>query len=129
MIAASPIPGVGAYEKSAEDYSRAIALDGKDPRCYNNRGNARFGDAIADYARALELDPNHATAFLGRGYAFQALGRDDQALADLIAAKQHGFADLDLYRNRGWLYEQRGDLDRACPTIRKASSSLHKTLG
>jgi tetratricopeptide (TPR) repeat protein len=79
------------YEEAASDLGRVIELypeiyDGY--RVYTERGDAyrmlgRPYDAIADYASALSIRPNHAPALFGRGLAFAAIGRDRDALADL----------------------------------------------
>src|SRR5439155_26586183 len=54
---------------------------------YNKRGLAKEakGDhdgAIADYNRAIELNPKHASAYNNRGIAKQAKGDLDGAIAD-----------------------------------------------
>jgi len=58
---------------------------------YNNRGLAKVRDwdldgAIADYSRALELDPNFAAAYRRRGIAKQAKSDFDGAIADFDRA-------------------------------------------
>ncbi|NLG29169.1 MAG: tetratricopeptide repeat protein, partial [Chloroflexi bacterium] len=52
---------VGDHQKAVEDYTRCIALGGKEVLVYNNRGNAltalgRMAEAERDYARAKELE-------------------------------------------------------------------------
>src|SRR5262245_21320141 len=52
------------------------------------RGNARiqsgeYALAIEDFNKALELDPNSADAYHGRGLAHLHLGEQDRAIADL----------------------------------------------
>ena len=54
---------------------------------YNSRGLAKEtkGDhdgAIADYNRAIELDPKQPRAYMNRGFAKQANGDVDGAIAD-----------------------------------------------
>src|SRR2546423_1794714 len=61
------------------------------PHDYNNRGDARFakGDhdgAIADYTKAIEIDPRVAGPYAGRGLARQAKGDLDGAIADYTKA-------------------------------------------
>jgi tetratricopeptide (TPR) repeat protein len=60
---------------------------------YNNRGLAREakGDhdgAIADYSRAIELDPKQPRVYINRGFAKQAKGDVDGAIADYNRASE-----------------------------------------
>ena len=41
-----------------------------------------YDRAIADYNKALELDPKDATAYNNRGYAYRQKGDYDKAIAD-----------------------------------------------
>ncbi len=79
---------MGEFERAAEDYQRAEAIDATVPEISLNRGNllfstARYADAVTAYGRALELgmsDPQ--IGYLNRGFAHERLGQFDQALAD-----------------------------------------------
>ena len=42
--------------------------------------------ALADFNRAIEVNPRHASAYLGRANLLRAQGQLDQALADLDQA-------------------------------------------
>ncbi len=44
--------------------------------------------SIADYSRAIELDPSNAKAYINRSGVFWSLGREDEAEKDLIKARQ-----------------------------------------
>jgi Flp pilus assembly protein TadD len=46
-----------------------------------------FGRAVNDFTTAITLDPNYASAFLGRGLAKQKMGDVTGAEADFEAAK------------------------------------------
>ena len=46
----------------------------------------RYGEALADYSRAIELDPRNAWAIASRGETYGRMGRYDEALADLTRA-------------------------------------------
>ena len=42
----------------------------------------RYEEALAAYARSLELDPDHPGTLANRGNTFEEMGRDKEALAD-----------------------------------------------
>ncbi len=42
----------------------------------------QYEEAIADYARAIELDPNLAQPFYNRGLCYKAQGKKTQAIVD-----------------------------------------------
>ncbi len=71
--------------------SKVTLAPREDASAYNNRGNAKKdkGDldgAIADYNRAIELDPKYASAYYARGTAKDAKGDPDGATADFNRA-------------------------------------------
>ena len=47
-----------------------------------------FRRAIDEYTEALRLDSKHLTAYLYRARAYEQLGEDDKAEADLAAARK-----------------------------------------
>jgi tetratricopeptide (TPR) repeat protein len=58
---------------------------------YNIRGIAygkkgEYDNAIADYTRAIEIDPNDAWAYCNRGGAYDEKGDYDKAIADYTQA-------------------------------------------
>ena len=58
---------------------------------YLHRGDAYFekeeyDKAIAEFSRAIELDPNYAGAYLSRGVAYGRKGEYDKAGADSTKA-------------------------------------------
>jgi tetratricopeptide (TPR) repeat protein len=97
------------------------------PELTNNRGIAKSQlieeqdqDEIADYDRAISLDPNLTEAYYNRGVAKSELGDMIGAIADYDRAIGLNPADADAYCNRGVLYEALGkipaaisDLDRS----------------
>lgn len=55
---------------------------------YNNRGNTylvmgKLDKALADFNRALELNPKHANAFYNRSIVYERQGKRDLAIADV----------------------------------------------
>jgi tetratricopeptide (TPR) repeat protein len=58
---------LGRLDEAERDYSSAIAIDGKYAAAYTNRGNVRLllndtAGALADYRRAIRLDPKDTVA-------------------------------------------------------------------
>ena len=45
-----------------------------------------MGRAIADYSRAVELDPQHAAAYTTRAIAYDLKGEKEKAVADFKQA-------------------------------------------
>ena len=87
-------------------------------RDYCNRGVARQkkGDldgALADFGRAIELNPQDATAYNNHGLAQMAKGDLDGALADYDRALQISPRNFQIRTNRGIVRQRTGDLDGA----------------
>ena len=70
---------------------------------YYNRGNAygKKGDVdlvIADYTKAIELDPNYAEAHYNRSMCWLHLQNWQEAKSDLIVAKSKGMDIIAAFR-------------------------------
>ncbi|WP_167375055.1 tetratricopeptide repeat protein [Prosthecochloris sp. GSB1] len=90
-------------------YSQAITLLEDIPsekehlaRAYNNRGicEEKRGDpdaAIADYSRAVSLDPGLELAYGNRAWLYDKLGRKEEALADYRKAAELGYRPAILW--------------------------------
>src|SRR6266496_4192063 len=98
---------------------------------YNNRGLAREakGDldgAIADFNRAIELDPKLAISYHNRGLAQKAKG----AIPDFNRAIELNpkFA-AGAYSNRGLAKQAKGDLDGAIADFNRAIELNPKDAG
>jgi tetratricopeptide (TPR) repeat protein len=110
----TPTPPLAPYNAAI-----ATAEAGSDAKvqaaAYYERGNVQLdaganAEAIADYDKAIALDPRDARMFNNRALAYGALGQLDQALADYAAAITLDPAYVRAYENRLRLLEQRGDL-------------------
>jgi tetratricopeptide (TPR) repeat protein len=79
----------------------------------------RKGDydrAIADFNKAIELDPKDAIAYGGRGFAYSSKADYDRAIADLTKAIELDPKNARIYYyNRGKAYERKGGYDGAKP--------------
>jgi len=92
---------------------------------YDNRGNAKknkgdFDGAIADYNRAIELNPQDAGAYNNRGIAKKNKGDLDGAIADFNRAIELNPRLSEAYNNRGNAKKNKGDLDGAIADYNRA---------
>jgi len=100
-----------------------------DAEGFHNRGNrhGRNGSyelAIADYNKAIELDPNLADAYYDRGISFYEVERFDDSITDLTRAinlnpdADHSYAQ----RSLAYIFTDRIELAQAdedtCEEIR-----------
>jgi len=79
------------YQKWTEFFSDFIAQNPNQAVAYHLRGQSHWyggslSDAVADYSRALELNPKDVSAFLGRGQVFMERRDFNRAIEDLDAA-------------------------------------------
>jgi tetratricopeptide (TPR) repeat protein len=92
---------------------------------YNNRGVAyynqgKFDLAIADYNKAIELNPKGAEAYNNRGNAYSKQGNLQQAIADYNKAIELNPKGAEVYNNRGIVYYNQGKFDLAIADYNKA---------
>ncbi len=82
---------------------------------------SNHAEAVADYGRAIELEPGFAAAYYNRGVTQAARGKLSAALDDYGAAIRFDYPAL--YKplfNRGEIYESRGDFERAVADFKSA---------
>ncbi len=73
---------------------------------YNDRGFAfyekgQYDQAIADYDKAIEINPKLAMAYNNRGLVFDGTGQFDRAIADYNKAIEINPEFSIAYNNRG----------------------------
>jgi tetratricopeptide (TPR) repeat protein len=105
----------GHFREAAADYGIVIAKR-PTPELYTSRGYARIraGDrpgALADFERAITLDPKHEQALVNRSLLYKLERRFKESLADLdhlvkIAPKQSKY-----YCTRGMVRHALGDIE------------------
>lgn len=72
--------------------------------------------AIAQYTKAIALDPGYAKAYNGRGNVYYELGRYEDELADYLKASELSPADPDHAYNLGTAYDNVGRYEDAIRT-------------
>jgi tetratricopeptide (TPR) repeat protein len=75
---------------------------------------------ISDYTKALESDPNNATAYLGRGIAHLKAFNFDVAIADFTKAIELEPNDASAYTNRGSAHYEKAEFAHAIADLNKA---------
>ncbi len=85
---------------------------------YNNRGTTYFNmedyqAALADYTRAIELNPQFAAAYWNRGISYYDLEDYQAALADFTRAIELNPEDAAAYYNRANIYDDLEDYHAA----------------
>ncbi len=123
----------GKYELALADYDEYIKLKPLEARGYNDRGVALtefaraeqateksadagnkkampiFLRAVADFAKAIELDPKYALAYVNRGVCNWQLLKVDEALADYGKAIEIDPNTWKAYRSRAVIYKALGE--------------------
>jgi len=82
--------------------------------------NDRYDHAIADYTKAISLDPNNAVFLNSRAFCYFYLGRYNEALADVNKAIGIDPQDAYYYNTRGTIYRAQGQYDNAIADYTKA---------
>jgi tetratricopeptide (TPR) repeat protein len=85
------LAGTQQFDELLLECDGTIALAAPDAWLLYERGVAleeigRYPDAIASFARAIELDPAHFKAFQHRGWVRQLIGQHAEAIADFTEA-------------------------------------------
>jgi tetratricopeptide (TPR) repeat protein len=100
-----------------------------DAEWYTDRGEAyawqgEHAHAIADYTKAIRLDPTLTLAFNNRGNAYFKLGEDDKAIADYTRAIDLDRTFAKAYSNRGAAYYGKGECDEAIADYTEARLTI-----
>jgi len=85
---------------------------------YLNRGveyyqNGELDRAIADFDKAISIDPDFAEAYNDRGLCYTTKGDRDQAISDFDRSIQLKPDFTEAYSNRGTVYKSKNEFDRA----------------
>ncbi|MGB8412533.1 MAG: hypothetical protein WCE23_06880 [Candidatus Binatus sp.] len=110
------------------EFSAVLATEPNDARAISGKADAlvcleKYDVAIADYSRAIELDPKWFD-YLGRGVAYKAQGDQSQALRNFDEGIAINPTVPALYIYKGAVLNARGDASGAQADFEKVSSLI-----
>ncbi len=128
------------WEDSETLWLSVLKNDPGIPVVHNNLGNVylkkgRMDAAIAEYKKAISLNPNDASLYNNLGAAYLKKGRLDAAIAEYQKAISLNSDDALAYINLGNAYSKKGRLDAAIAEYQRAISRnpddalAHNNLG
>jgi tetratricopeptide (TPR) repeat protein len=131
-------PPAGGYRlrRALDELSlRAVATDRTDPRVWYLRSyaqhyNGRWEESLESAAELQRIEPYHITAFVQRANALIALGRSDEALAQVdqgLALDPSGRAGANLMRKKCQALSYLGKYEQAIAACEKAAT-LHEMM-
>lgn len=85
--------------------------------------------AIADFTKAIELDPNGLIAYYNRGVAYLDMGSYDLAIADFTEVIELDPKDATIYNDRGMIYLLKGQYKQTIADLTKAMELDPKNAG
>ncbi|MEP6616487.1 MAG: tetratricopeptide repeat protein [Ginsengibacter sp.] len=92
---------------------------------YYNNGNTKkksndFKGAIADYSKAIEINPKYSQAYNNRGSAYGSLSDFKTALSDFNNAVKFDSLNVDAFFNRGLVKAKLNDVRGALKDFNRA---------
>jgi superkiller protein 3 len=116
------------WRDSESLWSRVVVLypfPASDPLVHYNLGNAymqngKYDQAIFEFNRALQLQPNHGRAYNNLGRIFIIQGRLTEAIAAFQQAVAVNPGNAKAYNNLGSAYLMQGDVENAIGAIQRS---------
>ncbi|MBR4905216.1 MAG: tetratricopeptide repeat protein [Selenomonadaceae bacterium] len=116
----------GEFIEALDILNKAAELYLDNQFIFVNRGNIYndhlrdYEAAIADYNKALEINPKFSWAYHNRALAYGRLKRWDEAIADYGRALEIDKNYVSAYNGRAWSYCQMGKFEEALVDANKA---------
>ncbi len=93
------------FDEAEETLTKAIKYDKGNYEAYYYRGCARinakkYGEAIADLKKAVELKPDYADAYFNLGRTYYMMHDEDMACENYKLAARYGRPNLEDYLKR-----------------------------
>ena len=104
------------YAETAEEYWNSGNT------CYK-QGN--LSQAISDFTKVIEINPNYAEAYNNRGLAYYIQGNLPQAILDFTKAIEINPNFAGAYNNRGVAYYATKEYDKAWKDVHKTEGLGH----
>jgi protein O-mannosyl-transferase len=116
------------YDSALKVYNDLIALVPDEKKAYYQRGLVEEYEnppqpelALADYSKAIDMDPGYVEAYLSRGSIYvDQLGKYDLGIADFSKALEMNPANMDAVVNIGVAYYKEGNFDEALNNYNQA---------
>ena len=97
----------------AEDQKPILDADSYISMGIDNVVKGQYKQALSDFNKALEINPNYAGAYYNRGLVNVILEQKEQAISDFSKAIEINPNDAEAYYNRGNVFGDMGNLDKA----------------
>ena len=114
-----------AYPRAKENAIKALALDQSLAEAHASLGYVKFyfdrdhAGSVAEFRRAIELNPSYATAHHWLALTFSALGRHNEALTEIKLAQQLAPSSAIITTAVGMLYYYARQYDQSLEHGRK----------
>ena len=116
------------YQKAIKDLTQALRLTEDEYSAitvYLIRGSVywasgEYENAMDDFTKTIDLNPNGAEYYFNRGWHYDALGQHQLAIQDFDEAIRLNPDFAHAYNCRGGCYESLNDYEQMCRDFRKA---------
>ncbi|CCJ31312.1 unnamed protein product, partial [Pneumocystis jirovecii] len=116
------------YDSASKSFSKAIELgcsESLQSVAYNMSGTFKFiqgntHDALEDFNKAIEIDPNDTQNYIKRASVYMELGDRSATWSDFETAQSVNPNDPDIYYHRGQMHFITGEFSEAAKNYQKS---------